>query len=47
MVFVNQMLLMMAGDGEPNPGPGEGGVDGGTLGRWGEGTKLSLCGSKR
>ena len=24
MVFVNQMLLMMAGDVEPNPGPGEG-----------------------
>ena len=24
LVFVNQMLLMMAGDVEPNPGPGEG-----------------------
>ena len=24
MVFVNEMLLMMAGDVEPNPGPGEG-----------------------
>ena len=23
-VFVNEMLLMMAGDVEPNPGPGEG-----------------------
>ena len=22
MVFVNEMLLMMAGDVEPNPGPG-------------------------
>ena len=25
VVFINQMLLMMAGDVEPNPGPGEGG----------------------
>ena len=24
VVFINQMLLMMAGDVEPNPGPGEG-----------------------
>ena len=23
IVFVNQMLLMIAGDVEPNPGPGE------------------------
>ena len=25
MIFINQMLLMMAGDVERNPGPGEGG----------------------
>ena len=27
VVYVNQMLLMMAGDVEPNPGPGEEGGD--------------------
>ena len=26
VIFVNQMLLMMAGDVERNPGPGKGGV---------------------
>ena len=32
VVFINQMLLMMAGDVEPNPGPGEGGGEE----KWGE-----------
>ena len=43
-VLVIQMLLMMAGDVEPNPGPGEGGGIGGA--RWvrkREGRYMLLC----